>query len=1072
MPNDTTDPPENHLPEIWATDYVVSGNHARQLLKASESYIINEADGKVFAITDSTRYQLLNPGVPAENQDLTIELASSYRMGDSLDLESAQIINAPPADDPNTVLTSLEDKFQYKESHGSQKGLRPPQIGALHSVMGYWTTADKSPVTVVMPTGTGKTETMLSLFAAARPKRLLILVPTDALRKQIGDKFQDYGILKELGVINDSVINPVVGRIEHGFDSVLSARGFAQACNVIIATPSAIRQSDDNVWQALTKECSHLFIDEAHHISAPTWKKVKDEFIGKPVVQFTATPFREDGERLGGRLIYNYPLREAQKAGYFSKIKYVSVIDFNDIHGAIADEAIKRLREDLDQNLDHQMMARVKTVKKAKDLLEVYKLKAPELNPVIVYGNQPTDQKKSSMQALMSKQSKIVVCVDMLGEGFDLPSLKVAALHEPHQSLGITLQFVGRFARSGGDNIGEATVVVGRSEPQHDTRLRDLYAEDPDWNSILSDLSSGAVSEQEELSEFEQGFNYQPEDISLQNISPKMSTVVYKVQATDWHPERLQDKYKDTLVTDPIPINTQENVAWFITKNTQPSPWGDAKYMQDTFYELFVFYFDKTNHLLYINCSTNDGVYTELAKLVCGDAIEIVKNTTVYRTMASLKRRVPTNVGVLDTRNRNVRFEMISGHNTDYAFTDANRRNKTQTNIFAYGYDEKSGVRLSIGASVKGRIWSHRAAVNVKAWMKWCDFIGSKLTDESIDPDEVMQGFIVPTPIDTRPSLVPIAVEWASESFYTISETVTLEYRGQSLTFIDAEPSIINHETTGNVQFEIALTDQVKAKYEIRMANGEFTYVALSGEAFLSYAHQRVALSEYLKKHGLQVIFEKETIVQPNMIMVQPKTQAPAFNRDRLEVIDWQGINIKKESQGEARDADSIQAKMIEHIQTIEDWDIIIDDDGTGEVADIVAIKVVGDKLKVALVHCKYSSGTTPGSRLGDLYEVCGQAQKSIVRRLHPENMMQTLIRREKDRRAKQQNHLIKGTDEELQDIYEKTSQLLPDYTIYIAQPGVSKAAIRDNMLELLAATESYISDVGGQTPIRVIINA
>lgn len=45
-------------------------------------------------------------------------------------------------------------------------GLRPPQIGALHAVLGHWT-ASHEPVTVVMPTGSGKTDTMVSLFVAA-----------------------------------------------------------------------------------------------------------------------------------------------------------------------------------------------------------------------------------------------------------------------------------------------------------------------------------------------------------------------------------------------------------------------------------------------------------------------------------------------------------------------------------------------------------------------------------------------------------------------------------------------------------------------------------------------------------------------------------------------------------------------------------------------------------------------------------------------------------------------------------------------------------------------------------------
>ena len=46
--------------------------------------------------------------------------------------------------------------------------------------------------------------------------------------------------------------------------------------------------------------------------------------------------------------------------------------------------------------------------------------------------------------------------MNMLGEGFDQPSLKIAALHAPHASLGITLQFIGRFARVGNETLGAA----------------------------------------------------------------------------------------------------------------------------------------------------------------------------------------------------------------------------------------------------------------------------------------------------------------------------------------------------------------------------------------------------------------------------------------------------------------------------------------------------------------------------------------------------------------------------------------------------------------------------------------
>lgn len=58
---------------------------------------------------------------------------------------------------------------------------------------------------------------------------------------------------------------------------------------------------------------SNVFVDEAHHIVATSWRKFSDRFPRHQLVQFTATPFRNDGQRLDGKIIFNYPLRQAQK---------------------------------------------------------------------------------------------------------------------------------------------------------------------------------------------------------------------------------------------------------------------------------------------------------------------------------------------------------------------------------------------------------------------------------------------------------------------------------------------------------------------------------------------------------------------------------------------------------------------------------------------------------------------------------------------------------------------------------------------------------------------------------------
>ena len=93
------------------------------------------------------------------------------------------------------VLDSWDRAFFYVEENPARNviGLRRPQIGAIHAAHAHWTVSD-SPATIVMPTGTGKTETMLSILVSIKCDKLLVIVPTDALRTQLGRKFLTFGV--------------------------------------------------------------------------------------------------------------------------------------------------------------------------------------------------------------------------------------------------------------------------------------------------------------------------------------------------------------------------------------------------------------------------------------------------------------------------------------------------------------------------------------------------------------------------------------------------------------------------------------------------------------------------------------------------------------------------------------------------------------------------------------------------------------------------------------------------------------------------------------------------------------
>jgi hypothetical protein len=196
-----------------------------------------------------------------------------------------------------------------------------------------------------------------------------------------------------------------------------------------------------------------------------------------------------------------------------------------------------------------------------------------------------------------------------------------------------------------------------------------------------------------------------------------------------------------------------------------------------------------------------------------------------------------------------------------------------------------------------------------------------------------------------------------------------------------------------------------------------------------------------------------------------------SFDPQSVAVWDWNGVDLTKESQGPEKDAASIQHHALRRIIAGEfgNWDVIFDGDGKGEVADIVALRRTVDEVAVGLWHCKYSGGEKPGARISDLYEVCGQAQKSVHWREDPRRMLKHLLHQEDlRRRANSASRLERGNRDDIHRLSLNVRQLAFKYEVFIVQPGLSKARIASAFLDVLGATELFLKDTYSM-PLRVI---
>ncbi len=87
-------------------------------------------------------------------------------------LKHIDFINATPEE----VVASWKGKFNLikEDTMSNIKGLRPPQVGALYSILAHIENPEDQAV-IVMPTGTGKTETMLATLISNECKKLRFL---------------------------------------------------------------------------------------------------------------------------------------------------------------------------------------------------------------------------------------------------------------------------------------------------------------------------------------------------------------------------------------------------------------------------------------------------------------------------------------------------------------------------------------------------------------------------------------------------------------------------------------------------------------------------------------------------------------------------------------------------------------------------------------------------------------------------------------------------------------------------------------------------------------------------------
>lgn len=961
--------------------------------------------------------------------------------------------------------------FRYPLKSDDQPGLRPAQLGAIHAAAAHFVTRN-DPGVITMPTGSGKTAVLIAAAFVLRAQRVLIIAPSRLVREQIAEEVSTLATLKRAGALAEDTSTPRVHTTKARITSAESWDALREF-DVVVGTIQSISPEYDQVPEPPGDLFDLVLVDEAHHSPARTWSRVLNHFSDAKRLLFTATPFRQDQREIKGRFIFTYDLRDAYRDGVFGEIAYQPVTpeagQNNDTAVAIAAE--RQFRADGIAGLQHRLMVRTDSLKRASELAAVYEANT-QLRLSVVTGDKSLRHVKGIIAKLDAGELDGIICVNMLGEGFNLPSLKIAAIHSPHRSLSVTLQFIGRFARTAGANLGRATFIAVPSEIQIEAaRLYDTQAV---WQDLVENLSAARVQQEAQAREVFESF--QPMDLvsedladmSLYVLHPYYHVKVFQlaeaidIAETVTFPEAMQVVYKS--------VSEPHNAAVYITREISLPRWTTDDRLQVVQPELFIFYQDPETQLLFICASRRvEGLYAQLVAAFADAQPRPLPLVRLNRALNELTEPEFFSVGMRNrvASNTTESYRMIAGSNAAGAVLKSDARLYHRGHVFGRAQD--GAAKVTIGLSSASKVWSNRSS-RLPELIEWCETLARRIASgenpvthsglDFLDPGEELNA-LPPNIID---------VLWSSNVYRNTPYVLFTNPQGarQKESLLDCDLFIDSAGSDASkVVVELSHPAGLSFRFGFSFETDRY-FEAEPGtvEPGVEFDRDEVSFLSYVNDDPVLFYTDTLALIDGGSIMKRPAEDMPIYDDSMIETWNWaaDAVDIRREF-GQAR------AGMIsihEHLQrklAAGNDEIVYYDHGTGEVADFIAFERIDDRLRVRLYHCKGATGDDAGHRLGDVYEISGQAVKSVTWAL--KSRLQANIRRRFTTR-KGSHTFVKGNLQGFTELLDTFAPAALDFEFIAVQPGLAKAGLPAELSNLLAAASDHLTR-GGFKPLRVI---
>ncbi len=943
-------------------------------------------------------------------------------------------------------------------------GFRTPQLGAACALLSH-STRFTEPAVVSLPTGTGKTAVLQLTPFLWSSSRVLVLTPSRLVREQIEKGFESLHLLKSLGILPADLACPNVQSIEGRIDEADKWESL-RPVDVVVSTPMSLSPSIAGIACPPSDLFDLIVVDEAHHVPASSYMAILDAFPTARKAFFTATPFRRDKKQLPGKLIYNYPMRNAIEDGTYGKVEFVPCIpeDSQDHDVAIARLAQSMYLDDTNAGFDHRLMVRTDSVKRARDLLNIYENET-SLKLKLIHGGNKMAYVRSVMKHLREGMLDGIVCVDMFGEGVDFPRLKLAALHSPHKSLAVTLQFIGRFARTNASELGAAKFIAVPQEI--DSEVRELYKTGASWEYLVANLADARVQEEEAvregLSSFSAAHTVDSDDseITVDSLHPYFHAKVYRTSSEPRFDlpafvpsdcRLLYEAQSDDLLTRVV----------IYERATKPKWLGNAS-LSDVKNYLYLVHYDRFDELLFVNSQEHaeESYEAIIGKLFEGpwdSKCRELAHSEISRALRTLRDPSFFNLGM---RNQELggadeSYRTLTGPKADRRVTRSDAAIRSRGHVF--GGCNVDGQVMTLGVSSLSKVWSNQYGL-IPKYVDWCREIAAEIkSDAPVMTGSNLDLLNTGQRVESLPS-VPVGIVW-NEKFYQNPPLLRVDGDERDITGLDVMIEI-GSETESTFQFCVLQEETRLATFQVSL-DGRYKVIQLSDtEVEVRFGGAPCTFATLIEQHPPSIFLSDFSLL----------VGSDWITRSHPEPLDFSFVETFPEFNSSVdieREVGTPRAGMI----TIHEFtekkllsqspDILVYDHRSGEVADFIALWEKDDHVLCRIAHCKGASGKksdkikSAGTGVSNAYEVAGQVVKSIGFCNRPVKLKDKLV----DRIAGM-SQLKRGSTEKMKRILDSVKTKHFRFEVCLVQPGLSSSKLSEAVERVLASACEYVQANG-----------